>query len=313
MILNSNGDPYNEDDDKIIIPSEEEQELILSDEEEEAILEKMKEQNFFNSKEKVIGDHPIKEVQKYIEQLQLTPYQIGEVIWELHKDHYVEKPVDIITFSTDPEFLGGTLENGHFPIWHETCLKLYPHPLFSPYYEIILETPIGSGKTQFATCLILYELYKMSLLYDPQRFYNLLQNTTIAFVVMSQDLGTAGDVNWSAIEGYISESPYLKSIVSLPKGKDAPNELKFPNRIIIKFASKPSHLTGRAIFGGVCDEANVNRYIQQIYNDVVKRMNSRFPIMKNGGILPGKLILSSSPKEEGSFIGERIKEKANLL
>lgn len=296
-----NNDPYHLDN--ASYSKEEEDDFNLDD----IDLTALNSPKMFISDDSIIGDIDLIELQSYLDDL--SPNEMGEVIWNLHKDFYYDKPVDYFTFSYDKHFLGGTFEKGHYPLWKNISEQLYPHALFSPYYEIIAETPIGSGKSQWAGSIILYELYKMSLLRDPQRFYNLLQNTLISFTVMSQDLSTVGDVNWSLLEGFITESPYFRNIVALPKGKEAPDELKFPNKVTLKFASKPSHLTGRAIFGGMCDEANVNRYIMAIYNDIIKRMNSRFPLSKNGGIFPGKLLLLSSPKEEGSFMAKRIENK----
>lgn len=166
-----------------------------------------------------------------------------------------------------------------------------------------------SHNTTFAMSLLLYEIYKLGKLIDPVDFYNLLKNTIISLVVMAPDFNLAGDVNWNSLEGFIANSEYFRSIVSLPKGNKAPDELLFPKNITLKFATKPIHLVGRAVIGGVGDEVNVSRYIQRMYRDILNRMQSRFPISKFGGMFPGKLALLSSPKDDGSFTAERIYNK----
>lgn len=285
----------------------EEEILKLLEEKEDKILEE--ESSIILPKPtKIIGDVTLEEFNKYIEKNNFTPKEIGQVIWSLEKPFYKDKLVTIQQFCKDKAFLGETIEK-NWPIWEAMNEKLYPHPLFSPYFEVIAETPIGSGKSTWAAEVLLYEVYKMAMLENPQKYYGLLRGTKIVFAVLSQDLGTVSDVNWSAIEGMISNSTFLSEIADLPKGKNPTPELRFPNGMSIKFASKPSHLTGRAIFGGICDEANVSRYIRAIYADILKRMNSRFPLSKHGGIIPGKLFLLSSPKEDGSFLGERINKK----
>lgn len=258
-----------------------------------------------------IPDSIIQEVislEDYFQQNNFTPFLIGEVLWELMKEHYVNKPVSFTDFCRHPYFLGETLTKGHYKIWEDMGSKLYPHPLFSPYYECVLETPIGSAKSTFAMSLLLYEIYRLQQIRSPQLYYQLLAPTVISLAVMAPDFNVASDVNWRILEGFIANSEYFRTIVTLPRGKSAPDELIFPKNITIRFASKPIHLVGRAIIGGAGDEVNVSRYIQQMYRDIVNRMESRFPSSKFGGIFPGKLALLSSPMEEGSFTSERIHE-----
>lgn len=244
----------------------------------------------------------------YFRENEFTPFLVGEVLWEFTKDSFINKPIPFTDFCRDPYFLGETLTKGHFPLWEGLGELLYPHPLFSPYYECILETPIGSAKSTFAMSVLLYEIYKTQEIRQPQLFYELLAPTVISLTVMAPDLNLAGDVNWNILEGFIANSDYFRSIVSLPKGKKAPGELEFPKNITLRFASKPIHLVGRAIIGGAGDEVNVSRYIQSMYRDILNRMESRFPIANFGGIYPGKLLLLSSPKDDGSFTAERLHE-----
>jgi len=246
---------------------------------------------------------------------ELSPADLGELIWQAEKSYYEEKPVDIDTFITDPYFLGKSFDGGKklYPFWWDRLKDLYPSPFFSPYYEIIAEVPIGSGKSYFGDTSLLYEIYRMEHLYNPQLYYGLLQPTKIQFVVLSQDLSTASDVNWEIFEGFLSESPFFLELITLPDTKSLPgNTLMFPKKIALTLGSKRSHMTGRAVFGGVADEANVSKDIQGKYNDILRRMASRFPPGKFGGILPGKLFLMSSPIESGSFLAERIEKSQHL-
>lgn len=70
-------------------------------------------------------------------------------------------PVDIMTFVNDPHYLGVTYGGKLFKIWEDTLKELYPIPLFSPYYEVILSACIGAGKTSCAVIGMLYDIHKL--------------------------------------------------------------------------------------------------------------------------------------------------------
>ena len=72
--------------------------------------------------------------------------ELNQYIFEAEKDYYECMPVDIMTFVNDPYYLGQTYGGKLFKIWENTLKEIYPIPLFSPYYEIILSAAIGAGK-----------------------------------------------------------------------------------------------------------------------------------------------------------------------
>ena len=76
----------------------------------------------------------------------LSLWELGEVIYELTSDCYIRKPVDIITFIKDNEYLGNTVGDLIFPFWLKFLKDVYPHPCLTMYNEIILSIATGTGK-----------------------------------------------------------------------------------------------------------------------------------------------------------------------
>jgi hypothetical protein len=248
---------------------------------------------------------------KEIETLQ----QLGEVIWQSEKHHYDQKPVGIMEFVHDTYYLGTTIDQlglkSLYPKWNEVLNDLYPSPFFSPYYEVILEVPIGSGKSSVSAVALLYEIYRLQCLKHPQLYFDLLPHTPIQFVVLSLSIKASQDTNWKVLEGFLLDSPYFQEVAEVPT-KPQPGqvfEVDFKKNMFLTFASKREHVIGRATFGGILDEANASRGIQDKYNDISKRQDSRFPPSKYGaGLKPGKMFLLSSPKEDNSFLAERVNQ-----
>lgn len=83
------------------------------------------------------------------------------LLFELDKDSYIERPVSIETFLSDSDFLGDVIGREIYPFWRNHLTKLFPTTFYSPYSEVILSLPIGSGKTTLSNISILYEIHKL--------------------------------------------------------------------------------------------------------------------------------------------------------
>lgn len=238
----------------------------------------------------------------------LSISELADLHWEVVKDHYSSRPVPVRTFLEDSHFLGKYFrgDRSYFPFWLKEMEKVYPSEFYSPYYELIWDLPIGSGKTLSATTIMLYEIYRLSCLKDPNSFYSLADGIPIVFTIFSASLALSSDVNWEYFENLLTTSDYFINNCPLPaEGKlKSSMTVEFPKNIQLTFGSQSGHALGKAVFGGMLDEANFQRsaskQAQEGYLAIKRRRESRF--LQAGGTLPGKLVLLSSPKLATDFL-----------
>lgn len=252
-----------------------------------------------------------------IKDANLSKKQISELLYFTEQHHYAEKPVDIIQFIEDEQYLGNIYKNKIYPFWLNVLEKIYPTPFYSPYFEIILSLPIGAGKTSISTIGILYDLYKLSCLNYPQEKYGLLSSTIIVFGLFSATLNLAGDVNWTAITEAINSSPYfskkLMDSKEINKKHGSLSTTLISKKIGIQIGSRFGHAHGKAVFGVLLDEASfqseTSNQAQETYNTLLSKMESRF--MDRFGSIPGHMWLASSPNHATDFLQRQIEKAKN--
>jgi len=235
------------------------------------------------------------------------------LLYILDRDSYKDRPVTIDEFLEKDEFLGKVLtkdDGTHsiYKFWRKVLTDLYPSPFYSPYFEVICNLPIGSGKSVISSSSLCYELYRMQCLKSPQKYYGIFPvDTPIVFSLFSVFRYLASDVNWGVFESYLSGSEWFVEHC-MPKNGRWMNKTdytcKMPNNIVIDLGYGAVSVLGKAVFGGSLDEANFYKTetkkitgsdkAQEAYLSLIRRMESRF--LQPDGTLPGKLWLTSSPK-----------------
>lgn len=253
----------------------------------------------------------VENIQELLGELSLD--DLVTVTWEMLKPHYKKKPVTIEHFINDQQYLGKYFKGNRafFPFWMEKLKTIYPTEFHSSSYELIWDLPIGSGKTLTATVILLYEIYKLQCLKNPHEYYGLADGIRIVFTIFSASLSLSTDVNWEYFEAFLTTSPYFINNCPLPEGGKlkSKDSVVFPGNICIDLGSMSTHALGKAVFGGMLDEANFQRvHSQQAkegYLAIKRRRESRF--MGVGGEVPGKLILLSSPRFSTDFLAEQKK------
>ncbi len=236
------------------------------------------------------------------------------LLFELDKDSYIERPVSIETFLSDSDFLGDVIGREIYPFWRNHLTKLFPTTFYSPYSEVILSLPIGSGKTTLSNISILYEIHKLLCLKSPQTFYKVYPaGLGIAFVLFSSVKYLADDVNWKGLQALMVASPWFsKNITGLKLDRESMS-VHVGKGVYIQLGSSSMQALGRAIFGGVMDEANFSRSrtnaVGESYSAILRRMESRF--LQPAGNIPGKLFLISSPRYATDFLSERMEASRN--
>jgi len=240
-----------------------------------------------------------KQVKELLENL--SPEELEELLFEL--DDYEEKPVDIETFVTHPDFLGNYFEGGFRKFWLERLKEIYPTPYHSPYWLVILRGAIGLGKTTLACTGIAYDIYRLLCMRSPQKALGVIESTKIVFAIMNMTLGLATDVVWDKLSRMFGTSPWFTS--QMAKMPRINKESLFPKRIDIFVGSRIGHTLGKDVIGAIIDEANfevLKGQVQETFTSLLRRIQSRF--MQAGGVIPGRIWIVSSESEKGAALNK---------
>ena len=161
-----------------------------------------------------------------------------------------------------------------------------------------------SHNSAVSSVSIAYELYKLLLLKDANKYYNLLATDTIVFMLFAATQGTATDVNWGYISNILAISPFFQKNLDFKETKAL--YIALTDNIGIQIGSRAHKALGKAVLSAVLDEGNfgiVQDQVKNTYNAIMRRRGSRF---KQGFKTPGIVWLVSSPQTGQDFINERI-------
>lgn len=239
-----------------------------------------------------------------------TAERIRSFIWE-------RQPVSVDQFLDDPYYMGGEdlLRGGTvvYPKWREE-LKFILDPS-NGVYEWILEGAIGIGKTLVATIAILYKLYELTCMRNPQLIFRLDANTQLYFAFFNITVELAKKVGYSSFQKQLVKMPYFQSVCQKPdrqltRSWTDVTRVKFPKGIGMALGSNIGHALGQAVYSGMLDEANFGRIDSEsksaakgqvfgLYNATRARYKSRFA---GKPLARGLLCLISSKQSEASFL-----------
>lgn len=232
-------------------------------------------------------------------------------LWEID---YERKPVDIMTFMNDPEYLGSIYGDNLYEGWIPHLKEIYKPG--SPYLEIILSGAIGLGKTNIAIACLQYDLYNLLCLRKPQSYYGLTPNSEIVFALFNTTMTLTEKVGTAVWNDHVNNSPYLRELCEVNKYKK--DNLIFPKNIQIISGSKFTHALGSNVFGSLLDEANfgkdvvkadgVKSQMLENYSALLRRMESRFKDIS--GKIPGHMFLVSSKKSDSDFLERHAEDSA---
>ena len=246
------------------------------------------------------------------------PNRLG-VLWDID---YLRKPVDVETFITEKDYLGLNIIDsmeaearsaGLFKTWADTMIELFRPD--KNYWELILSSSIGTGKTSCAVLALVYKLYKLSCLRDPQSFYGLLPGHAIVFGVYNIFKYKAQSVAASYLREAIDRSPYFKEVFPVNPNKTL--DIEFQKSIKVSYGATSLHAIGENIFSVLIDETEFMKAAAseeekgqawELYTSTLRRMESRY---MRGGEIPGLMIQISSKASADSYLSERIKNRGS--
>ena len=233
-------------------------------------------------------------------------YSILDDLWSVDYD---EVPVSIDEFLENDRYMGKVFNNGKsiYPFWREHLRKLFNENT-DHSFEVAYSGAIGLGKSTIAVIAMLYHLYRVMCLKNPQSFYGLTASAPIVFVVLNLTLDLCYSGLYSMAVESIKLSPWFCERVEI-RGKYN-YTVEFPNNISIVCASTVQHVIGKNVIFALMDEINFSnspkgskRSVMDMYRNIRRRVESRF--MRNGRVY-GYIFLISSKNTEQDFLDTYI-------
>lgn len=234
----------------------------------------------------------------------------------LYSVDYTEVPVSMDEFLESDRYLGKVYNNGDniYPYWRNHLRQVY-HENPDHAFEICLTGAIGIGKSSIAAIALMYQLYKVLCLKDPQKYYGLAGNSPIVFVCLNLTLDLAYSGLYSMIVEAIKLSPWFMEHCDV-RGKYE-YSVSFPNNISLICASNVQHVIGKNVIFAIMDEINFSNAakgsknsVLNMYRNIRRRVESRF---MRGGRVYGYIYLISSKNTEQDFLDTYIQSlRGNL-
>jgi hypothetical protein len=175
------------------------------------------------------------------------------------------------------------------------------------YEKAMVTGAIGIGKTTFASIVLPYMVHWTLCLKDPQKFFNLLPGSRIAFMQMSTSETQARDVIFGDIFARIKHAKWF--LDKYPYDDKFTKQIRFPQKDIWILPGDSAETTfeGYNILGGILDEMDSHKitkdkdYAEVGYTTIEGRITSRFG---NRGLL----ILIGQMKKSSGFAAKKYRE-----
>lgn len=167
---------------------------------------------------------------------------------------------------------------------------------------------IGVGKSTVAAIAMMYQMYRVLCLKDPQKFYGLTNNSPIVFVCLNLTLDLAYSGLYAMIVSALQMSPWFLERCDV-RGKYS-YTISFPKNVELLCASTVQHVIGKNVNMALMDEINFSnapkgsqRSVLDMYRNIRRRIESRF---MSGGRVRGYIFLISSKNTEQDFLDTYI-------
>lgn len=174
------------------------------------------------------------------------------------------------------------------------------------YEEVLYIAGIGSGKSYISSMAIVYIIYRLLCLKNPQEYFHFAKGTKIAFINISKSFNQAKDIVFGEIKNRLDNNKWFQTFY--PPDPRIKSKIRLPkNLFILPLGSNEEAPLGYNIFGAVIDEASFHTltkekdYAEESYNQIKKRIRSRF-------FSKGKLFIITSPRYVYDFAEKKFTE-----
>ena len=130
------------------------------------------------------------ETQKKITQLKKQKDLVETYYKSIISNIYIDEPVDVLTFLSDPYYMGASTRNGQdiYDTWKEALVEMFKQ---QDKYIIVLTGSTGTGKSTVAIYALCYIQYQLMNLRDPWGTFGLGDSGKMAmsFFNLNKTLG----------------------------------------------------------------------------------------------------------------------------
>jgi hypothetical protein len=234
-----------------------------------------------------------------------------ETKWLIANPQFEEKPATISEFLGE-EYLntGGMIRPGLVEALESIFGTEVLTDRIALYERAMVTGGIGIGKTTFASIALPYMCHWILCLKDPQRYFDLLAGSRIAFMQMSTSAKQAVEVVFGDLFARIKNSPWFTS--NYPFDDRYEKQIRFPQKDIwiLPGDSTETSFEGYNILGGILDEMDSHKqteekdYADVGYNTIHSRIASRFVDFGEDGDRAGHkglLICIGQMKQSNGF------------
>jgi hypothetical protein len=206
-----------------------------------------------------------------------------EAAWLRAFPAFQERPATITEFMTS-KYLN--IEHGVRDGVMEALIEIFGKEVtglrLSRVRRAMFTGAIGIGKTTFASIALPYMSHYVLCMKNPQKYYDLLDGSRIAFMQMSTSADQAKEVLFGDIFARIQHSPWFRE--NYPYDPKYKNQIRFPQKDIwiIPGDSAETTFEGYNILAGIIDEMDSHKvtknkdYAEVGYDTIQSRIDSRF-------------------------------------
>jgi len=210
---------------------------------------------------------------------------------------YKKLPPTIEEFIEDDYYLGRTYSNQKlYPFWKEKLMEIFPSPIHTASYIVVLKGGIGTGKSTVAKIMALYNLCRLDHLKNAHDTLRLAKGKYLDFNFFSASNELAISEFIDPLISVMSDSPYFSGgMINKPPYTFTTDGVRGNNAI-----SKD------VIFFNLSELNFVARDVaRRKLNSALKRWDSRFGHVKG---YFGNIILDSSSRGDDAIVEEFVKD-----
>ena len=196
--------------------------------------------------------------------------QVQEINWLIANPEFRMRPASIREF-VGPGYLNErNVRPGVMQALVETFGENVNPYSISDKRRALLTGAIGIGKSTYAAIALSYMVHWIECLKNPKEFYNLSEDSVIAFMMMSTTEKLAQEVIFQKVKKRILNSKWFQQYAPLAEeNKRMQKQMRFKGDIwIVPGSSAETSFEGYDILGGIVDEGDSHQVTEQ--KDYVK-------------------------------------------
>ena len=209
----------------------------------------------------------IEQIQNQLKELHLTPEEkviLKRIVQEtasegysktyqsMQKVDWKELPVSGKQFIEDPYYAGWLRQTLH-PGVADDFVALMDRPV--PVLELLLGGALRWGKSYMADLVLLYRLYRLGCMENPQEYLGVSPISTIYGINVSVTGYQASEGVFAGLRNMVDGSPFFRE--KFCRNTKVDSALIFPNRIVFKSGnSSEFSAIGKDVYMAVIDEAS---------------------------------------------------------